>query len=135
VEKYLSYIQKSGVRLPHCLLYRFYHGRSMTFIKNKLSKVEVTIQVAQLIKHYLISRNTRYVRRSWIFETWTEMNKQYDVPKLNKSGSYGTDRVRRSLKFLEKAGVLERSDTHVRVTDVRRLLDCCNGKLSLTDNL
>lgn len=107
----------------------------MVFIKNKLSKPEVTIEVAKLIKYYLISRNTKLVRRSWISETWTEMNKEYDIPKSNKSGCYGTDRVRRSIKVMEKAGILERSNTHIRVINIQRLLDCCDGKLSLTDHL
>jgi len=108
----------------------------MTFFNIKeIPKVEIVKQVAELVKYSVIQNNSKFVKRSWIAETWTEMHKEYDVPKHSGSGCLGTDRVTRTLKVLERAGILERVDLHVRITNVQKLLDCCDGKLSLTDDL
>lgn len=108
----------------------------MSFFKIKeIPKTEIARQVAKLIKHSMIQRSSKLVRRSWIAETWTEKHKEYDVPKENGTGCLGTDRVTRALKVLERAGVLKRTDFHIIVVDVQKLLDCCEGKLGLTDFL
>ncbi len=101
----------------------------------EIPKIEIAKQVAELIKYSLLSNNSKLVRRSWIAETWTNAHKEYDVPKHNGRGCLGTDRVSRAIKVLERAGVLERVDSHVKVIDVKRLLECCDGKLSLTEHL
>lgn len=101
----------------------------------EIPKIEIAKQVAELIKDSLIRDGSKLVRRSWIAETWTSAHKEYDVPKHNGHGCLGTDRVTRALKVLERAGILERIEFHVRVIDVKKLLECCDGKLSLTDHL
>lgn len=101
----------------------------------EVHKYDVVGEVARIIKYHVIQRNTKLISRSDIARSWTHLHPDHDIPKAiltdkqsrrASRGSVASFKVRKALKILDEMGVLERTHTHIRIRDVRKLLEYCD---------
>lgn len=86
-------------------------------------KFDVIGEVSRVIRDCCVEYRSRTIKRSNIVKKWTFLHPDHDRPM--GIGSLSSNKVRRAIKVLARCAVLDRTDTHVVVRDVKKLIAFC----------
>lgn len=86
-------------------------------------KFDVIGEISQIIKDCCIKYQSKTIKRSNIVKAWTEIHPDHDRPM--GIGNLSSNKVRRAIKVLARCNVLDRTETHIVVKDVKKLVEFC----------